>query len=868
MEKIILLSSALLSLCTSAQVCYTFEEATAQGWTFNLPDRWRVDNESPLNGSYSLHHAWDNTESSADAAIFGLAGLCPECAPVTWEFTVRHGTDPSSSNRWSFILMSDVGAGEILGANGYNGFAAGVNVTGYDDTLRLWHLSGGKTEVVVTAGINWQNDVGVDSAISISVTRSTGGEWRVEVGEQGAGSWGQGAWTGTESELYLSRYAGIVYEYTSTRDRLLWLDDVCVSGMFVTDTLSPEIISVTALRPDMLQVILNEEPDSSFQEEGNITLGNDIRVMEVNRISPSVYLLHLAKQIRNREAATITVGRLCDISGNCSVGKEFIFVPSYAVTGNVVVSEIMADPSPPVRLPGCEYLEITNRTGDSLFTGGWHLIAGCDSTTLPDRWLKPYEIEILCAASKASLFNGLGEVLGLSSFASLNDDGETIALRDATGSLIHAVPFSPALYNDDLRSGGGWSAELTDMANPFNAPDAWRASLDPSGGTPGRVNSVVTATRDDECPEIIAAWPVADDLVKVLFTETVITKADEGWFAGGERTMPPRSDDIADRAWLVPLTEGLQAGLVYTLGVPATVSDFAGNVTCIPDVKVGLPVTPAAGEILFNELLFDPLSGCDDYAELYNSSNAIFSLSDLFLANGSNAPAVKISEIPRLFFPGEYMALTTGRKSLLDHYHCSDRSFVHEVMQLPSMPDDKGSLVLLGSEMNILDRVDYSSSMHISFLSGTEGISLEKVAPVLPSEMPANWHSASEMCGWGTPGAENSVSLIYDGEKSGMTLSSGRLSPDGDGFEDVISVDVFPGGEDNIITVTLFTDRGRKVRRLADRFSAGHGARFVWDGTDDNGNRLPAGLYMIIAESVSSNGRPQRWKEVCALLYR
>jgi hypothetical protein len=870
MKKVILLSLALLSPCSPAQVCYTFEEATVQGWTFNLPGRWKADNVSPLNGSYSLHHVWDNTESSADVAMFSISGLCPECATVTWEFTVRHGTDPSSSNRWSFILMSDVGAGEILSGDGYNGFAAGVNVTGYDDTLRLWHLSGGKTEAVVTTAINWQTDIGVDNAVRIKVTRDPGGEWSVEAWgeEQGAWSAEQGTWEGISNELHIPRFAGITYSYTATRDRLLWIDDVCVSGLFVQDTLPPAITSVTALGPDMLRIVLDEEPDGSFAAEGNISLGSDNRVIMAERRSPSVYMIKLMKKIPDREDATITIGRLCDLSGNCLSGMEFTFIPIYAVAGDVVVSEIMADPSPPVKLPESEYLEITNRTGDSLFTGGWHLIAGRDSATIPDRWLRPGELVILCSPSKVPLFSGQGEVLGISSFPSLNEGGETIALRDATGALIHAVPFTPALYNDVLRSGGGWSAELTDMANPFNAPVAWRASLDPSGGTPGRSNSLVTSTRDDDCPEIIAAWPVADELVRVLFTETVFVKEDEDWFALGERTMPAFPDDIADRAWLVRLKDALLPGILYTLDVGAGVSDFSGNRPCFTEVRIGLPVTPAAGEILFNELLFDPLPGCNDYAEFYNNSDEIFSLSELFLANGSSTAAARVSEIPRLFFPGEYLALTTGRKAVLDCYHCSERNFVHEVTQLPPMPDDRGSLVLLNSRLDIIDRVDYSSSMHLSYLSGTGGIALEKVAPVLPSAISSNWHSASEMCGWGTPGTENSIVLDDDGKRGGMNLSSGRLSPDGDGFEDVISVDIFPGGDDNMITVTLFSDRGRIVRRLADRVSAGEGARFVWDGTDDNGGRLPAGLYVIIGESVNGSGKTQRWKEACALLYR
>ena len=161
------------------------------------------------------------------------------------------------------------------------------------------------------------------------------------------------------------------------------------------------------------------------------------------------------------------------------------FIPIYAVVGDVVISEIMADPSPPVMLPESEYLEITNRTTDSLSLDGWRLISDKDTVILPKAWIRAGESIILCSGSKQEEFSPYGRVIGLPSFPSLNDSGEIIALRDGCGSLIHAVSFTPSLYNDPLRSDGGWSAEMTDMDNPFNEPDVWKASVDPSGGTRG-----------------------------------------------------------------------------------------------------------------------------------------------------------------------------------------------------------------------------------------------------------------------------------------------------------------------------------------------------------------------------------------------
>jgi hypothetical protein len=158
--------------------------------------------------------------------------------------------------------------------------------------------------------------------------------------------------------------------------------------------------------------------------------------------------------------------------------------------------------------------------------------------------------------------------------------------------------------------------------------------------------------------------------------------------------------------------------------------------------------------------------------------------------------------------------------------------------------------------------------MHLQFLSGTEGVALEKAGPSLPSDVAGNWHSASESCGWGTPGAPNSVTVAPAEGLEGLTLSSSRVSPDGDGFEDIVSVEVFPGGAGNVISVTIFNDRGYAVRRLAERHAAGTGGQFIWDGTSDSGALLPAGLYMIMAESFNDAGSSRRWKEVCALLYR
>lgn len=536
--------------------------------------------------------------------------------------------------------------------------------------------------------------------------------------------------------------------------------------------------------------------------------------------------------------------------------------------GTLVISEIMADPVPSYGLPEKEYLEITNRSDESLATGGIMLISGPDTAYLPSEAIAPGESVILCATGSRTDFLPFGRVMPVKSFPSLNNDGEVIALRDGCGRLIHAVCYTPEFLGEGPKAGGGWSAELADINNPFNEPDAWSASVDPSGGTPGRANSLNRVTTDSKCPRVIAVWPESPDSVAVLFDETVIIAAGGIWLADGSETLPSLAGDPANRKILIPLGWEIGPNEIITLQPATSLTDFAGNKSCTTELMTGIPSDPMPGDILFSELLFDPGAGGKEYIELYNNSERVCDLSRLSLANSPDAEATVFTSVPRQLLPGDYVALTTDREEVITRYTCAQPASVYEAVRLPALPDDKGSLLLYDRFLNVIDRVGYAASMHLLFLSGTEGVSLEKVAPHLPSDVAGNWHSASETCGWGTPGAPASVTFTPSESTGGLTLSSTRVSPDGDGFEDVLSVRVFPGGEGNVISVTVFNDRGYAVRKLAERHAADAGAEFIWDGTSDKGARLPAGLYMILAESFNSTGESRRWKEACALLYR
>jgi len=50
--------------------------------------------------------------------------------------------------------------------------------------------------------------------------------------------------SGSDIELFNSAWFGIYYKYSSTKDRLLWIDDIRIDGNFYTDNEPPLIQGV------------------------------------------------------------------------------------------------------------------------------------------------------------------------------------------------------------------------------------------------------------------------------------------------------------------------------------------------------------------------------------------------------------------------------------------------------------------------------------------------------------------------------------------------------------------------------------------------------------------------------------------------
>jgi hypothetical protein len=871
MKKVILLAMFLPYLA-NGQVIENFESAFLANWVQSTEGRWKADTTKSLSGIYSMHHVFDNSASGFDCIGIPVTNLHPDEGPVHWEFLIRHGYDPSASNNWLVFLTSDGDPSSLAAGKASNGYAAGVNLTGYDDTLRIWKIKNGSQIVIATCPINWQNDIGTADYAKIIVERTMSGKWEIAVYDKQDKL--KGIASGTDNELFRSSFFILCYRYTSTRDRLLWFDDLIIEGIFREDTQPPVVVSCQISGINSIDLTLDEEPSDDFMLLSNFSLVDDENTPStIIRECARTFRLTFNSKFSNKDLNRLIINRLCDRSANCKEGISVEFTLIKADPGDVMITEIMADPLPVVSLPGKEYLEIFNRSPFRFNLKKWNLLTESQTTAFPDFGIISGDYIILCSQADTSSFSGYSKVIGLKSFPSLTDDGRMLWISDSLGNLIHGVDYSSSWYGNKLKETGGWSLEMIDTGYPFYADGNWEASSSASGGTPGRYNSSSGNNPDDIFSGIVNVFPDDSVNIRVNFSETVFDPAGVyGKILIEEREAAAVSiSDPILRSFIVRSPFSLEKGEVYSMNVSSDLTDFAGNHASRSSFRFGVPEKAGRRDIVFNELLFNPFPDEPDYIELFNCSDRVIDASQLYLASinsdsGDTSKIIPLSDEHRCIIPGVFYTVTTDQAKVIERYSSSDPENIFHISSLPSMPDDRGHLLLLNRNLDLVDEVIYSDKMQYSLLSGREGIALEKIRPEMESNESTNWYSASEASGWGTPGKENSVFSREQENNDRIVFSSAKISPDNDGIEDALIIDADVSGLGNVISVTIFDETGSFVRRLRENLFTQSKTSVVWDGTANDGSLVDTGVYIILIELYNDKGKTKSWKKVCTVI--
>ncbi|QEC41647.1 lamin tail domain-containing protein [Pseudobacter ginsenosidimutans] len=538
----------------------------------------------------------------------------------------------------------------------------------------------------------------------------------------------------------------------------------------------------------------------------------------------------------------------------------------------IIITEIMADPSPPAGLPEYEYIELKNVSSKPIDLKGFKLGDESSAASFNNSIIiQPDSFLICCSNTAAAQLKAFGACIGLSNFPSLANESDMVQLISPENNIIHAIQYQAGWYRSNSKAEGGWSLEMINTSTPCAGGSNWAASLSPTGGTPGHANSQLPGEADHHPPSLLHIYAVDNTKLVAVFDEPLDSNSavqPKNYRLGNLNLTPASCQTLPPAFNMVRLQfrQPLETNAVQLLTVQQ-VKDCAGNnIGTMHTAKAGMASAASPGDIIINEILFDPPPEGADYVELFNRSSRIINLQNLYSSNRNDAGQLintkRISSTPYLLFPGEYILLTENPDWVQNHYTIIDKQAIR-TSPLPSLPNEKGSYVLSDITNVVLDELHYSADWHFPLLSSPEAVSLERIDPLLPAQDKHNWLSASGTSGGGTPGYINSQFKPASPGNEKFQLSSSIFSP---GRNDLLLIRYQNTAPGTAGSVRIFDLDGKPVRQLTANALMGASGHWAWDGLSETKQPLPSGIYIIQVQWFNQEGGTGRWKKAVALM--
>ena len=544
-------------------------------------------------------------------------------------------------------------------------------------------------------------------------------------------------------------------------------------------------------------------------------------------------------------------------------------------SGEIIFNEIMYDPLPSNGLPEYEYLELFNRGNRAIDLYNWLLDAGGGELTFPPYILKPGEYVLLAFPGTSDMYPEAANIIELmKSKTELLNQGELLYLRDDEGNLVDWIEYSPTMHSDEYYSSGGWSLERIDPERLCGGTDNWATSRDKEGGTPGRQNSIFGSNPDYIHPEVSKIYVGDSNSVMLEFTEPMMPwpAIDPACYRIDNGLIEVIKIEVIGpqyREARLTLDRRLEEGKIYRIELTGALKDCSGLEMLLGQIyKFALPVRPTENSLLISEILFDPLPGCPEFVEMYNHSDKTIDLMDIRIArrDAGTGQVIKIvSPVTsnHLVFSGDYIVLSRDPIILQQCYFTGGRLVT--VTDLPSFDNQSGNILVLDRWLNVIDELNYNSDMHFPLLSVVSGVSLERLSYDIPAMDLSNWHSASSMEGFATPGRKNSQQAGTGLHELAISIEPEIFSPDQDGIDDLCFIHYRFSKPGKILNVKIFDPGGRMIRKIAENELSGMEGFLTWDGIDMNGRLSRTGIYLVLVDVFDLQGKNLQYKRTCVL---
>ena len=814
--------------------------------SFNPFSSWTGDT-SKFEIKDEFLHLNDSTKSGP-SSIFLPSNVSQN---ATWELTVKMDFRPSFSNSIDIILLSDTTLPED-----FNGYYLHIGSNGSNDAIEFRKQTGTNHQLL-GEGIKGRFSSQLDS-FRIHVNRDSLNQWIIRSNTFDSNGLTEEI-TLNDSSYLVSKYFGLNLNYTSTRADKFYFNNLTINGNSFQDRTPPTITATQIIAKRSIQVFFNEIIKQPLLS--NFSLDNtppDSIHWTENKV-----ILYFQPFIENSHHLLHIQG-ICDQQNNSLNHWSDSIIFHKNSLYDLLISEVYAFPTESSLLPQAEYVEIFNPSSIPINLHKWSINDLTSESILPDFSLQPNTFTLLINEKDSLKFNDLSDsvhIIFLNHLPSLNNESDVITLKDSVKQIIHSFPYNKESYKDASKANGGYSLELSDVSQPCLTKDLIKASMHVLGGSPGFHN----AEAFSHFRPGISFNQVSNDTVILSYYPDSILYFNTT-FNINSTSITHYEVTSNTNSILLPISFSLDREEEQILEV--TNFQTCSNVSIDTAFTFYLTSIPNQGELTITEILFEPESNYPEYLELYNNSSEIFDLSDMILTSTDleeNTERWSLSFDSTLYLlPNQYYILTSNATVLQENYETIEENIIE--ISLPPLKNESDWLKLITHDSLLIDEVIYNTSYHSNLFTSSErkGKALERIDIEASGLFANNWFTSSAQNNFGSPTIMNSQhnsSLINTQDISFNRLN---VSPDGDGFEDFILLNLINQEVGTVLNISLYNLEGVFEQKLIHNEIVGVSERIKIDFSKDGFNPN-MGIHILIIELNSLDGSNKRLKKAITI---
>ncbi len=781
---------------------------------------------------------------------------------IEWNLYIELSFAPSSQNNTKFYLFSSQN-----NLSNTDAYYLQFGETGTSDAI-LFYKQNGNVNTLLGRGV----DARVSSAfgVSIKVLKYPNGLIDIYTDYTGGSDY-QFEFSVNDAMILSAGYIGWQCVYTISNTNGFYLDNI-YAGSIIRDTIKPFLVDSKFINDSLVEIEFNEtikgfnlNTNFHLMQSNNSALGFNAN------LDSSIFQIQVNNKVSSGDTLQIILKAIQDLNSNISdtIFRQLVFIRCENISiGDLVISEVMCNPTGANNLPVVEYIELYNTSNKYLTTKSLTLSDPSSTGVFNEDTINPHCYAVFTSAAGKILLEAKGlHSKSVSNFPTLNNDGDYLILKDSS-KILDCLNYTTAYYHDEFKSQGGWSIEKIKLDYLCANTNNWNASCDARGGSPSLANCTNNFFVDIDAPMIQSVFIIDSNSVIVNFTEDVNTDSLTVNDFIVDETLNPIAIDVFknySNKIVLKFNTLFLPNEVHTLQLNDVIDCSANRLLRDVKFKFGAGVPPSKSDIILNEIMFNPNDGCVDFVELYNKTNKILSLKNCSCCRRNSTTNQieynsKITTENLVMMPYDYLVLANTEEHF---YQCYPTAQIDKTMyyQQPSMNDDEGSILILDEAALIIDELNYSDDQHSQLLNSTEGVSLERINTDASTSNYKNWSSASFSSGYATPTLKNSQSIEGIVDESMISINPSVFSPDNDGFDDHALIEIKTDNAGSWTSVFILDIRGNKVKQILNADLIGTNDKIIWDGTDNANRVVLSGIYIISAAIINEYGEVKNYRK-------